>query len=74
MKTHRTKTSMVLKHLEHIKRTNTNRASFITLEEEEEGAQLAEVTELETPPEFVYMPTKMQMMTMIANAAYHNHK
>jgi len=73
MKSNRTKTSMVLKHLEHIKRTNTNRASFITLEEEE-GAQVVEITELETPPEFVYMPSKMQMMTMIANAAYHNSK
>ena len=72
MKSHRTKTSMVLKHLEHIKRTNANRASFITLEEED--SLLAEISEVETPPEFVYMPTKMQMMTMIGNAAYHNQK
>jgi hypothetical protein len=75
MKSHRTKTSMVLKHLEHIKRTNTNRASFITLEEDhKEEDQFAEILEVEIPPEFVYMPTKMQMMTMIANAAYHNQK
>ncbi len=64
---------MVLKQLEHIKRTNTNRASFITLEEHKED-QFAEITEVETPPEYVYMPTKMQMMTMIANAAYHNQQ
>ena len=64
---------MVLKHLENIKRTNANRASFITLEEHKED-QFAEITEVETSPEFVYMPSKMEMMTMITNAAYHNQQ
>ena len=63
---------MVLKHLENVKRTNSNRASFITLDEQRDEHHFAEIKEKEPAPEFVYMPTKLEMMTMIANAAYHN--
>ena len=69
LKNERTKTSVTLKHLESIKKTNVNRASFITLEENNENPN-PDLNEPENPPEFAYMPNKIQIMTMIANAAY----
>lgn len=62
---------LVLKHLEHVKRTLVNRVSFITLEEHKDD-EFSEITEEEKPPNFVCMPTRVQLMTMVANAAYHN--
>ena len=71
MKNQSAKTSGPLKHLENIQKTNVNKVSFITLDEGSED-QFQDIKELEMAPDFVYMPSKLQMMTMIANAAFHN--